>query len=303
MPLSPEIQSFILQFGNNWNTTINAACENFFEAQHSSLPEVPIPTINVEKGIKYGEDERHRLDIYWPDGIAGEGAPLLPVVTFFHGGAFVAGDTDITPHMHANIAHYLAANGMVGVLGTYRLLPEARFPDGAEDISAALDWIHTHVKKYGGDKDKTFAIGHSAGGSHLAMAMFLNQVRQLPKGVLLWSAAMWYDLTQERRRANMEMYYGTKDWKDIQARSALGLFQGGNSTVVDDVDMFVVVAERDFEECLRGNLEFLKAFVSKRERLPRFEVLMRHNHISPVLAIGLPGDGVGPRVVQWVRES
>lgn len=46
---------------------------------------------------------------------------------------------------------------------TYRLLPEASYPSGAEDITMALTWLGAETAKLGGDKNDMVAVGHSAG--------------------------------------------------------------------------------------------------------------------------------------------
>ncbi|RAH47381.1 alpha/beta hydrolase [Aspergillus brunneoviolaceus CBS 621.78] len=311
MPLSPEIQDFIHGFKSRWDPSVNAACERFFETCHASLPPPDAePSIACEKDVKYGPDPRHRLDIFWPTNASTTNA-TLPVVVYFHGGAFKAGDNTITPHLHANIGKFFADNGMIGVLGTYRLLPDARFPDGRDDVAAALTWLHDHIHQYGGDRNSIFALGQSAGGGHLAMALYAGRLisdegRNLVRGVLLLSAALEYDLGKEDRRRSMEAYYGTNGHEFIHAHSALGAFKkvsheddeaGGTAP-----DLFLLLAEWDFEECVRGNLDFLQAYNKQRRRVPRFEVLSGHNHVSYCLSIGLPGDGVGPKIVEWARQ-
>ncbi|PYI32199.1 alpha/beta-hydrolase [Aspergillus indologenus CBS 114.80] len=311
MPLSPEIQDFILGFKNRWDPSVNAACERFFETCHASLPPSDAESlIESEQDVKYGPDSRHRLDIFWPAN-ASKANTALPVVVYFHGGAFKAGDNTITPHLHANIGKFFAANGMIGVLGTYRLLPQARYPDGREDVAAALTWLHDHVHRYGGDRNAIYALGQSAGGGHLAMALYAGRLisdegQSLVRGVLLLSAALEYDLGKEDRRRSMEAYYGTNDHDFIQAHSALGTFQrlsdGDDEAGRTTPELFVVVAEWDFAECVHGNLDFLQAYNTQRRRLPKFEVFLGHNHVSYCLSIGLPGDEVGPKIVEWVRQ-
>ncbi|RAL12373.1 alpha/beta hydrolase [Aspergillus homomorphus CBS 101889] len=310
MPLATEIQDFILQYKSDWDSSVNVACEKFFESYHASVaPSVPNSSIRWEQDVKYGPDPRHRLDIFWPaDASATEAT--CPVVVYFHGGAFRVGDNVITPHMHANIGKFFASQGMVGVLGTYRLLPEARFPDGREDVAAALTWLSDNAHQYGGDRNAIFALGQSAGGGLLAMALFsgrleLDKDRSLVRGVLLLSAALDYDLTREDRGKSMEAYYGTQDHAAIHAQSALGTFK--NLPWEDEVvrrtpDLYLMLAEWDFDECVRSNLEFLREYRTRRHRVPRFEVLPGHNHVSYCLSMGLPGDEVGPRIVDWVRR-
>ncbi|KAE8323077.1 Alpha/Beta hydrolase protein [Aspergillus sergii] len=269
MPLADVIQSFIAQFGNHWGPPVNAACEEYFESCHAALPESLDPTYACQKNVKYGEHERHRLDV----------------------------NSD-------NLGKFFASNHMIGILGTYRLLPEARFPDGMDDVTSALRWTKANIHEFGGDANGVFAIGQSAGGGHLAMALFSGRLQQqnaMPKGVMLQSAALLYDLSQEQRRTSMIAYYATQHWDRILAQSALGLF---NELVTAETMMpalSVTVAEFDFQECLQGNLKFMQAFSKRMKYLPAYQVLSGHNHVSYCLSIGLQGDEFGPRIVEWVR--
>ncbi|KAL4959104.1 alpha/beta hydrolase [Aspergillus stella-maris] len=315
MPLSSDIQEFIKCFGSSWTSSVNRACELFFELCHASLPEVPSrPPIRHDKDVKYGPHERHRLDIFYSSVATANEPRALPVVVFFHGGGFKIGDNAITPHMHANIGRFLAVNGMVGVLGTYRLLPEARFPDGMEDIARALRWLREKARLYGGDPKSIFVLGHSAGGAHVAMALFSGLLRQghnhVPRGIMFLSTAIAYDLTKEPRRSDMELYYNTRDHKKIEALSGLGMLRRLPCNVAESEErhqtnlpeLFIALADYDFTECVRGNLNFVEELTLQRGRMPRFEVWHGHNHVSYVLSIGLPGDETGPMIVEWVGE-
>ncbi|MBE3044740.1 alpha/beta hydrolase, partial [Candidatus Bathyarchaeota archaeon] len=35
-------------------------------------------------------------------------------------------------------------------MATYRLLPEARYPDGADDVASFIEWIKDNISDYGG---------------------------------------------------------------------------------------------------------------------------------------------------------
>ncbi|KAL5363012.1 Alpha/Beta hydrolase protein [Aspergillus floccosus] len=300
MPLTKEIQNFVAQFGNTWNLNVNAACEKFFEERQAAEPAPSL--LDIEKAVRYGPDSRHRLDIYWK--APQDDSHKIPVVVYFHGGGFRAGDNDISPHIHSNIAKYFATHGTVAVLATYRLLPEAQYPSGIEDATSALAWIKSHIETYGGNPEQIFVLGQSAGGAHLAMALFSGALEKhgvIPRGMLLQSAPLWYDLSQARRRANMVAYYATEDDDEILSKSALGLFGGYKGE--GGPELFLSVGEFDSEEIARGNLMLLEKYVKKVKRMPRFEVLMGHNHISYALALGLEGDEVGPRVLAWIESS
>ncbi|MFG3756192.1 hypothetical protein ACGE32_28090, partial [Klebsiella pneumoniae] len=66
----------------------------------------PFPGIRIERDIKYGSAERHRLDVFTPETVGGGPRPVL---IFVHGGGFVAGDkhTPGTP-FNDNVAAWAA---------------------------------------------------------------------------------------------------------------------------------------------------------------------------------------------------
>ena len=47
---------------------------------------------------------------------------------------------------------------------TYRLYPDAKYPEFIEDAAAALAWTKKNAAVFGGDPDRIFVTGHSAGG-------------------------------------------------------------------------------------------------------------------------------------------
>jgi acetyl esterase/lipase len=115
--------------------------------------------------VAYGGAERHRLDIYTP---AAAHRPA-PVVVFFHGGHWRSGDKG----RYRFAADALTALGYAVVVPNYRLWPEAGFPDFVADGAAAVAWVHAHVGDYGGDPDRLFLMGHSA-GAHIAALLALD---------------------------------------------------------------------------------------------------------------------------------
>jgi acetyl esterase/lipase len=109
-------------------------------------------------GIAYMPGPRHTLDIYAPARRAG--AVDHPVVVFFYGGGWEAGDRGLYRFVGAE----LAARGILTVIPDYRLYPEAVFPAFMEDAAAAVAWTRAHAAQYDGDPSRLFLMGHSAGG-------------------------------------------------------------------------------------------------------------------------------------------
>jgi acetyl esterase/lipase len=118
-------------------------------------------------GIAYGGGERHKLDIYVPEGKAEK---PYPVLVFFHGGAWRDGERD----GYGFLGRAFAARGIVTVVADYRKTPKARFPAFVEDTAAAIAWVNANISKHHGDPGRLYVMGHSA-GAHIAMLAALDR--------------------------------------------------------------------------------------------------------------------------------
>jgi len=130
------------------------------------------------KNLAYGAHERHVLDVYSP-----EGAGPFPVALFIHGGGWREGSKDL----YRELGEWLAGHGIVGVLANYRLTPEVLHPEHTRDCALALAWVYGHIGEYGGDPERLYVTGFSAGG-HLAALLATKEEylgeRGLSRGVI-----------------------------------------------------------------------------------------------------------------------
>jgi acetyl esterase/lipase len=120
----------------------------------------------IDKGISYlPKDDRSassyaeemcRLDLYRPEAVEG-----FPTVVFYHGGGLTGGQRSVPAE--------LTNRGWAVVGAGYRLHPQVRHPVYIEDAAAALAWTFKNIASYGGDPDKIFVTGISAGGYLTAM--------------------------------------------------------------------------------------------------------------------------------------
>ena len=133
------------------------------------------PGIKLTRSIAYAEHSRHRLDVCRPAA-----AVAAPVVVFFYGGAWRSGNKGL----YRYVAKALARRGYVAVVPDYRIFPQARYPDFLEDGAQVVRWAKDNVGRFGGDPDKIFLKGHSAGAHIAAMlsidARWLHQVGLAP---------------------------------------------------------------------------------------------------------------------------
>ncbi|MFT5467809.1 MAG: arylformamidase [Verrucomicrobiales bacterium] len=118
----------------------------------------------LTKDVPYIENghERHFLDIYTPETESKDG---LPVMFWIHGGGWGAGDkSDV-----ALKPKVLTERGFVFVSTNYRLLPDVEMDVLTRDVAKSLGWVHRNIAKHGGDPDRIFVGGHSAGAQLAAL--------------------------------------------------------------------------------------------------------------------------------------
>jgi acetyl esterase/lipase len=133
--------------------------------QWTRILQAPLPAFRRDvvrtRDLSYGEGRRRTLDAYRRrDRLAG-----APVVVHFHGGAFRSGNKN--REARPLIGH-LAGNGLVCFSANYRLRPHVSHADQAADIRAAIEWVQSHAREYGGDPTRLFLVGSSA-GAYLAI--------------------------------------------------------------------------------------------------------------------------------------
>ena len=115
----------------------------------------------IEKDIIYRSVDDYatkmcRMDIAYP-----EGAEARPVIVWFHGGGLTGG--------WRHIPQELLRNGAVVVGVGYRFSPHVPVTQIIDDAACAIAWVMDNISQYGGNPDKVFISGHSAGGYLVTM--------------------------------------------------------------------------------------------------------------------------------------
>ena len=146
-----------------------------------------INTRRIEAGMPYGPLARHQLDVYTPSSAAP--ARGFPLVVFFYGGSWNRGERAD----YRFVGEALAARGVIALLADYRLYPEVRYPDFLSDCALALAYGLREAARLGGDPQRVFVMGHSAGAYNAAM-LALDAKRLAPTGHSPNELAGWIGL-------------------------------------------------------------------------------------------------------------
>lgn len=151
--------------------------------------------------VQYGKDPKQSLNVYRTDAEA-KSLPV-PVVIWVHGGGWRNGDKDNRAGM--NLCQTWAKSGCVVVGLDYRLTPAVVHPAHIEDVAAGIAWVHGNIARYGGDPQRVFLLGHSAGAHLVALVAtapsYLKAHDLTPKSALAGVMAIdtaSYDLTATR---------------------------------------------------------------------------------------------------------
>jgi acetyl esterase/lipase len=118
----------------------------------------------LKADIPYAEPghERQVLDVYTP---VESTKKHLPVMFWIHGGGWQAGDKSdvgLKPKV-------LTERGFIFVSTNYRLLPGVKMDVLTRDVAKALGWVHGNIARFGGDPERIFVGGHSAGAQLAAL--------------------------------------------------------------------------------------------------------------------------------------
>lgn len=225
--------------------------------------------------LPYGSHDRHKVDVYRA------GAEYDRAIVFIPGGGFVGGSR----LGYRTFGEYFARQGHLVFIADYRLAPEAGWPAGAQDVGALIDYVSDHARDLGPCKHSATLVGHSAGATHVAAAVFDNRfnasARRVVGRVVLLSGL--YVFPYPGMPKSVLSYIGT-DEREFFDRSTLHH--------LDNVDVPVAIAasELDPQPFLASALflaDRLSQIAGSRSQL---RMLKEHNHISPTLTVGTSED-------------
>jgi len=288
----PEIKKLLIEQGYGYGGGDGAR-----KAYEALLAKMPKEGVKVTKDLAYGKHARQKVDVYQPQG------KNLPIMVFFHGGGYTGGARDNTPYVHANVLTYFARNGFLGVNADFRLAPEFTWPSGGQDVAAVVKWLQENAREHGGDPNRIYLFGTSAGASHVAQYAFDRRFQPSAgpglAGIILQSGryVLHSDPDDPSLQGGVHAYFG-KDPATYESRSVINHIHGSK------VPVMLLLTEFD-QLNLAATTGELFAALCKRDagRCPRFVQLKYHNHGTEYHHFNTGDDYLGREILEWISSG
>lgn len=216
-------------------------------------------TVTSRLDVPYGPSPAEVLDIFMPEG---EGP--FPINIYLHGGYWYSRHKDD----FSAIAGAFVPAGAISIIVNYALVPEVSLAELIRQCRAAVAWTHDNAANFGGDADRLFVTGHSAGGHLVAMmlatdwAAFAGKPNDLIKGGVAISGL--HDLTP-MRMCFLDDTLGLSD-DDVRTLSPLTLDPIGSAPLV------AAYGGGESEEFKRQAATFAEAWRAKRASVLELEI-------------------------------
>ena len=193
----------------------------------------------------YGEGPRRNLDVYHRrDRLVG-----VPVVLHFHGGGFRSGNK--RREARPLIGH-LVSQGMVCASANYRLRPHVGHDEQIADVVAAIEWMRSHARDYGGDPTQIFLVGSSA-GAYLS----IDAVNAGTDGIagIVGRYGYYGDLVPQRTSPPILVIHGENDLlvRSSHAREFVERMRAGSSHPAEYVELPGGHHDFDLYESIRSH--------------------------------------------------
>lgn len=216
------------------------------------------------------------LNVFSPRKSAGKN-----VLIFIHGGSWRSGDKKL----YSFFGTRMARKGVVTVVIGYPLNPIGDYNDMAHATAMSVKWSQDNIHRFGGDPNRIFISGHSAGG-HLASLVsirkqYLDSVgaRNAIRGAILIDAAgidMFGYLTEDKKPEG-HSYLKTFTNNPTEWKKASPLYYLHN----DMPPLLLYRGERTYPSIIKSHEKLAKVLPDYVPRM-NYHILKRKKHVPMI---------------------
>jgi arylformamidase len=239
-------------------------------ARYASLSGQVRSRVSGMLGLKYGSHPRELLDFF-----PAVGRNPAPILVFIHGGYWRALSKDDSSFP----AETFTKSGVAFAAVDYALAPEVSIDEIVAQTRRAIGWLHRNALRLGGDPQRIFVTGSSAGG-HLAgmlLAPGWHQEQCVPADVIKGAAPVSGIFELEPL-----IQTHINGWARLDVESARR-----NSPLLHLPDhgcpLAICCGERETGEFKRQSARFARDWAAKGFRCDDLGAIAERNHFDVVL--------------------
>jgi arylformamidase len=138
--------------------------------------------LSCQMKVPFGPTLAEHLDIF------PAAQPDAPILVFIHGGYWRL----LSSQEFSLVAKAPVEAGVTVVVTNYALCPTVTMDEIVRQSRAAVAWIYKNASSFGGDRDRIYVSGHSAGGQLTAMLMATDweETYRLPADIIKGGCAI-----------------------------------------------------------------------------------------------------------------
>lgn len=285
-----------------------AGCTSFQRIGIALLyQEASLPPQQVMRDIPYAEDgateSKHRLDLFVPGGTN------WPVMIFVHGGGWDSGDKGLRfggADVYGNIGRYFASQGVGVAIVNYRLQPQVGWKQQVSDVANAVNWMRNHAVDYGGNPQKLFLAGHSA-GAHLVSFVALElraSMKDNPgiAGVIAVSGAALDLVDEESYRLGQNRRYYEQRFKKTSTNENWPQEASPIAYIQNSAPPFLVLYGENEKRSLQRQSRLLHQALSAKGVESRMMEIPGQSHARIVLTLSRPDKVSAPVILKFIKE-
>jgi acetyl esterase/lipase len=261
-------------------------------------------SVTRSKNIPYQElnpivkSPRQELNIFAPR----KHPSLKDVLIFVHGGSWNSGKKSLYNFFGSRMAR----KDVVVVILDYPLSPQVTYADMASSVAKGVQWVSQNIERYGGNPEKIFLSGHSAGGHLAALVAIRNEyfdslkIKNPIKGIVLIDAAGldMYGYLQEEKFPDDHTYFTTFTHDPSQWKKASPLYHLHPNMP----PMLIYRGEKTYPSILKSTEKFIKAlkeFVPQ----PNYTVLKGKKHVPMMTQFFRPWNKRYDEIIRFMNEN
>lgn len=232
-----------------------------------------------------------QLDLYIPKS----SRKPFPLMVWVHGGGLTAGDKAEPPSVA--LCRMLAHNGIGVASVNYRLNPKVQFPTYIEDVAAAVAWVEANAQKYGGNPERIYLSGHSA-GAYLVTMLTMNPKYLEKAGFNMNHLAGVMPISGQ-----VTTHFTIKKERGIDANAVISDAAAPTYFVRKQVpDMLLILGDRDWPARLEENVYFTACLKAAGAQNVTLRVIVDRDHGTIFGKLPEPNDPGGNLILHFIRE-